>query len=587
MKLKLPVKKIIIGVVILALVAGGIKFYTSKNSKKSSSENKVKTGTVTRQTIQSSLSSSGTISPKNSYKITSMVDGKVISADFQEGDVVEKGQVLYEIDSSSITSKLSSATSSLERSENKYSDAVKDYDTAVADFSGNTVKSPYAGHIKTLNISIGDQVNSNTAIAEIYDDSTMKIDIPFLSVEAAMIPVGNTATVILDDTLEELIGVVTSVDSMETTLAGGQLVRYITIEVANPGGLTTDMYATANINGMNASGSAVFEAARDFTIKAKNLTSTVTVADLLVDEGDYVTAGQSLFLAEADDIEDIIDSYKDKVDSAKSSVESAQSSLDTTSDNFEDYTITAPISGTVVTKSVNAGENVQNGSQATSLAVIYDLTEVTFDMNIDELDISNVAVGQSVDVTADAFEGQTFKGTVTKISMEGTSSNGVTYYPVTVTMTEFGSLLPGMNVEGVIILDEAENTLAIPIDALQRGDKVYVKNKEGETYTEDENSHVPEGFHSVSVETGLTSDSYVEILSGDLSEDDEVYISQSTVGSDDAGMMMGGFGGQPGGGFSGSGGPPSGGGFGGGSGGSRSRSSGSGGRSGGMGGGPM
>ena len=258
MKLKLPVKKIIIGVVVLALVVGGIKVYTSKKSQKSASDNAVKTGTVTRQTIQSSLSSSGTISPKNSYKITSMVDGKVISADFQEGDVVEKGQVLYEIDSSSITSKLSSATSSLERSESKYSDAVKDYDTAVADFSGNTVKSPYTGHIKTLNITIGDQVNSNTAIAEIYDDSTMKIDIPFLSVEAALVPIGNTATVILDDTLEELIGVVTSVDSMETTLAGGQLVRYITIEVANPGGLTTDMYATANINGMNASGSAVF-----------------------------------------------------------------------------------------------------------------------------------------------------------------------------------------------------------------------------------------------------------------------------------------------------------------------------------------
>ncbi|SFG61799.1 HlyD family efflux transporter periplasmic adaptor subunit [Oribacterium sp. WCC10] len=590
MKFKLPVKKLIIGTVVLAMVAGGGYYYLSKKTVKAAGSTDVKTDTVSRQTIQSSLSSSGTISPKDSYKITSMVDGTIISADFQEGDVVEEGQVLYQIDASSMDSKLSSANSSLERSENSYSRAANNYDKAVSDFSGNTVKSKYTGHIKTLNITIGDQVSSNTEIAEIYDDSTMKLDVPFLSVEAAMIPVGSTASVIIEDTLEEIYGTVTSVDSMETTLSGGQLVRYVTIEVSNPGGLTTDMAATASINGMNSSGDGTFEAARDFSLKADNLTSSVTVTQLLVNEGDYVTAGQALFVADADDINDIIYSYKDKLDSAKSSVESAQSSLDSTTDTYENYTITAPISGTVVTKSVNVGENVQNGSSATSLAVIYDLTEVTFEMNIDELDISNVKVGQEVEVTADAFEDETFKGTVTKISMEGTSSNGVTYYPVTVTMTEFGGLLPGMNVEGVIILDEAENALAIPVDALQRGNKVYVKNKDGETYDSENSdeqksspdgsdvkmpgsgSNVPDGFHSVTVETGLTSDSYVEIVSGDLEEGDEVYVSQSTV-SDDMSMMMGGFGDQ--GGPGGSGGPGGGsggpsGGPGGGSGGSRS-----------------
>lgn len=586
--IKIPVKKIIIGAVVLAIIAGGATVYKKKfTSSKKASDSTVKTGTVSRQTIQSSLSSSGTISPKDSYTITSMVDGQIISAEFEEGDVVEEGQVLYQIDSSSITSKLQSANNSLTRSQKTYSDASEDYSTAVSDFSGNTVKSQYSGHIRTININVGDQVSSNTAIAEIYDDSTMKLDVPFLSAEASLITVGSGATVILDDTLEEITGVVTSVDSMETTLTGGQLVRYVTIQVSNPGGLTTDMSATATINGMNSSGDAYFEAAQDFTIKATNLSSAVTVEQLLVDEGDYITAGQSLFVAKADDIKDILDNYKDKVDSAQSSVESAQSSLDSTTDTYDNYTITAPISGTVVTKSANVGENVQNGNSATSLAVIYDLTAVTFDMNIDELDISNVAIGQTVEVTADAFEGETFTGKVTKISMEGTSSNGVTYYPVTVTMTDFGGLLPGMNVEGVIILDESENALAIPVDALQRGNKVYVKNKAGETYeTEASDSegdkknndkNVPDGFHSVSVETGLTSDSYVEILSGDIEEGDEVYISQSTVSSEETGMgmMMG----APGGGQ----GAPSGGGQGGPGGGGNN----GGGRQGGGGGGPF
>ena len=81
----------------------------------------------------------------------------------------------------------------------------------------------------------------------------MEVDIPFLSVEAAQISVGSTATLTLSDTLEEISGTVTAVDQLDTTLTGGQLVRYVTVQVTNPGGLTSDMYATASINGTSTS----------------------------------------------------------------------------------------------------------------------------------------------------------------------------------------------------------------------------------------------------------------------------------------------------------------------------------------------
>lgn len=610
---KKPVKKLVLGAVLLAVIAGGAVFvYQKKAASLSKKETSVRTGTVTRQTIQQSLSSSGTISPKNSYTITSMVEGKVISADFNEGDQVTEGQVLYQIDASSMTSKLNSATSSLERAQESYNDAMKDYNSAVADYSGNTVKSTVSGYIKTLKIRAGDQVSGSTEIAEIYNDSVMEVDIPFLSVEAAQIPVGSTATLTISDTLEEISGTVTSVDQLDTTLTGGQLVRYVTVQVTNPGGLTSDMYATASINGINSCGDGAFQPIQNVTLRAGDLSGSVTVKKLLVSAGDYVNVGTAIFSMDAEDASDILKTYKNKVDDAKSSLENAQSTLDTTTDNYENYTITAPISGTVMTKNVNAGENVQNGNSTTTLAVIYDLSEVTFEMNIDELDISNVKVGQKVEVTADAFEDQTFEGTVTKVSMEGTAASGVTYYPVTVTMTEYDGLLPGMNVTGVIILDEAEDALAIPVDALQRGNKVYVKDsttsKKAEASTQgvaaagddkpegtaddksegnatgqkptnkgtDENgksddknaknSTVPEGFHEVTVTTGLTSDEYVEILSGDLSEGDEVYISQSSVSSS-TDMMMPGMGGGDMGGGMGGGNPGGGGNMGGGMGG--------------------
>lgn len=617
-------KKLLLGAVLLIVVAGaGFFVYQKKAASAGKKESSIRTGTVTRQTIQQSLSSSGTISPKNSYTITSMVEGKVTSADFNEGDQVTEGQILYQIDASSMTSKLNSATSSLERAQESYNDAMEDYSTASSDYSGNTVKSSVSGYIKTLKIKAGDQVSGNTEIAEIYNDTTMEVDVPFLSTEATQISVGSAATLVMSDTLEEISGTVTSVDQMDTTLTGGQLVRYVTIQVTNPGGLTSDMYATATINGINSCGDGAFQPTQNIVLRASDLPSAVTVQKLLVSAGDYVSAGTPIFSMNAKDAESILKSYKNKVSDAKSSLDNAQSNLDTTTENYENYTITAPISGTVVKKSVNVGENVQNGNSATSLAVIYDLSEVTFDMNIDELDIANVKVGQKVEVTADAFSDETFEGTVTKVSMEGTAANGVTYYPVTVTMTEYGGLLPGMNVTGVIILDEVEDALAIPVDALQRGNVVYVKDsttkksdsaaKQTEAATSEDgasdadtkkpaasedsakstekpssgdhkdteksgaadqrDSNVPEGFHAVSVTTGLTSDDYVEIVSGDLSEGDEVYVSQSSV-SDSSNEMMPGMGGDMGG---GPGGDMGGGG----------RSGGSGGPGGGMGGGPM
>ena len=117
--------------------------------------------------------------------------------------------------------------------------------------------------------------------------------------------------------------------------------------------------------------------------------------------------------------------YKDALDKAQESVESAQSKLESTQDNYDNYTITAPISGQVITKNFKVGDNItKNTSSTTTLATIYDLSSLTFKMSIDELDIQSVKVGQKVTVTADAFEGQTFSGTVTNVSLESTYSNG-------------------------------------------------------------------------------------------------------------------------------------------------------------------
>ncbi len=537
--------KIVIVLLIVAAILIVVMVQRSRAAAAAAAEaaSAVNTAAVERRNVTSELSSTGTLEAADSYSIVSLVEGDVVSANFEEGDQVEKGQVLYEIDKSSVETQLTSAQNSLTRAQENYDDAVADYNQALADYSGNTYKATESGYISELNIHVGDRVGGNTTLAQLYSDDIMKIRVPFLSGEAALIAPGMGAVLTLVDTGEQVAGTVTAVASQEIALTGGRLVKYVTMEVANPGGLTITTQATAQIGEFIGSDEGTFSAIIDKTMNA-DLAANVEVAALLVSEGSYVTNGTPIFLMTDDSAKDLIDSYKDTMENAESQLENAQTSLDNTQDNYDNYTITAPISGQVIAKNYKVGDTIErNSSSSTTVATIYDLSALTFEMSIDELDVLNVEVGQKVEVTADALEGQAFTGTVTNVSLESAYSNGVTTYPVTVTMDEMGDLLPGMNVDGVIILDEAQDVLAVPSGALMRGNQVYVKD---DSVTESQGP-VPAGFRAVEVETGVISDSYVEIKSG-LEEGDVVYVAE-TVSNTGGFMMMGpgGMGGGPGG----------------------------------------
>ncbi|WP_312425743.1 efflux RND transporter periplasmic adaptor subunit [Lacrimispora sp.] len=546
-------KVLILLFIILAVLAGVVAASSFKKSKEASAEAKsIRTAKVTKQDIVSELSSSGTISPQNTYDITSLVEGEVIAADFEEGDEVEKGQILYQIDTSSMESEMTSVNNSLSRAQENYQTALDDYNSALGDYSGNTYKSTESGYIKSLSIKEGDKVGNNTEIASIYDDKTMKIKLPFLSGEAAQIAAGQAAVLTLTDTGEQIQGSVTSVSNMDVTLTGGRIVRYVTIEVTNPGGLTTDTPATAAIGNYVCSAEATFEPKLESTMKA-DLSSNVEVGTLLVHEGDYVAKGTPLFTMESKSADKLLRTYKDTMEKAQETLEGAKSKLESTENTYDNYTITAPISGKVITKTVKAGDKItKSSSGSTTLAVIYDMSGYTFKMSVDELDVKSVKVGQEVNITADAVPGKTFSGTVTNVSLESSSSNGVTNYPVTITLNDgMDELLPGMNVDGVIILDKAADVLAVPADALMRGNQVYVKDDS----VKEPQGNIPAGFRAAEVTTGLINDDYVEITSG-LEENQEVYVAQSTVGTSMNVVLPGGMGGinvGPGGSGSGSG----------------------------------
>ena len=602
-------RTVIVLIVVLAALLGGFFLYKKKTTnQKRQGDQSVSTATVKRTDISSELTASSALSPKDTYEVTSLVEGEVIEANFEEGDVVEKGQVLYRIDASSMDSDLSSAETSLQRAKESAQTAQSDYAEETARIAGNTYRSTASGYIKTLYIKEGDKVNNGTKIADLYDDSAMKITVPFLSGEAAEINVGDEAAVILEDTGEQISGTVTVVSSMEETLSGGRLVKNVTVEVSNPGGLTTD--TSVKVDGFVCSAEGTFAAKTETTLSVEiSGNKSLEIENLLIHEGSYVEKNSELFQVTAKTAEEYLKEFKDAVESADDSLENAENKLSNTQDSVDDYTITAPISGTVITKNAKVGDKISKSSSGTTtMAVIYDLSTMTLEMSVDELDVSSIKVGQSVEITADAVEGETFTGTVTNVSLQSSYSNGVTNYPVTVTLDDTGSLLPGMNVDAKIILDSSEDALVIPASALMRGNRVYVKKSSDSTENTDTqrngssdnvgdadserknpgdgtqnadsadrqpdagaeasgsskgsgtdnssskstgsgksgSSNVPDGFEAVQVTTGIINDDYVEILSG-LSEGDEVYISSDSGSSTQTNQMqMGGMGGPGG-----------------------------------------
>jgi HlyD family secretion protein len=190
----------------------------------------------------------------------------------------------------------------------------------------------------------------------------------------------------------------------------------------------------------------------------------------------------------------------------------------------------APVAGTITSLSVASGDSVQSSATVVHITN-YSALQTT--ISVDELDVTKVAVGQAVKITASAFEDETFEGVVTNVATVGTSTNGVSTFDVTVQITDPKSLKIGMSTEASISIESKEDAIYVPVEAVYTsGDEKYVQVP---TSSEDST----QSTKKVTVETGISNDTFVEITSG-LAEGESVQIPrvQSSGNSSQGGMMM-------------------------------------------------
>ena len=503
---------------VCVIVAGGAFLLWPKQAKPASVDASYTEAAPEYRNVSNTLSGTGTLNPANTYTVKSLVDGKVLTSTMEEGDTVDEGTVLYTIDSSD-------ASTNFEKAEIAMQQAQRSYDKVV---DRQYVRAEVAGTVSSLKVNKGDEVTSGQEVAVIRDSSKMLLTLEFPAADAANFSVGQSADVTLDGTFEQLTGTVTSVSGTDALSAGNLLTRTVTIAVRNAGGLTTAQAATASINGVSSIGSAVFgyQAERTLTAQAAG-----TVTAINVQEGAEVAKDDILIGLSGDDL-------TESIQSASESLRSAEISMQNLQDAMNNYTITAPINGTIIEKDAKAGDAAKAGD---TLCIVYDLSYLEMSINVDELQISSISVGQKVQITADAVPDKTYVGTVTRVSMKGASNGGTTTYPVTIRIDDTDGLRPGMNANAEIVVAQANNALVVPNAAVVRGSYVLVTKDSPSAANADTTMEAPEGFVYVPVKTGVSDDDYTQIVSG-IQEGDTIGYDPSSVSSDsyydDGGYIM-------------------------------------------------
>ncbi len=172
----------------------------------------------------------------------------------------------------------------------------------------------------------------------------------------------------------------------------------------------------------------------------------------------------------------------------------------------------APFNGTVTAIMTKEGDEVSAGTNAFR---IDDLSKFYIEVDIPEIDINRVQIGQDAEFTFDSLLDKTYHGTVVEVAGAGTENQGETNFTIKLLMTDGDkNILPGMTASVSITVLKLENTLIVPTRAirLEDGEVVVYVQRSG-------------SIERVIVEIGSSSDSYTQVLSGDIAENDTLVLN--------------------------------------------------------------
>ena len=457
----------------------------------------------------------GVVEENSVYNISPLVNGEIVEDYVQVGQMVNKDDLLYVIDSDDIQASLSTAKLAVEQANISYNNTKKQINDL-------KIVANDSGYVSDLTVTKGAYVTTTMPICNLVETNQYEVVLQFMNAAASQIRVGNRATLTYMSYLTTIDGTVTNVSDRTFLRADGSQVSEVTIRVATTGfGLNNaivkgEVYTDLGTT-ITSANTAPMTGVTTNMVKAK---STGTVEEVHVKNGDYIEKGTVIVTLENVDLETALSNAEIALKNAKNSLTNVEKQLD-------NYNIKSPITGMVAYKNNKLGDIISNFQSTTSkvMVTIVDNSVKKFEMEVDELDIAKVKVGQDVIITIDALNGQEYTGKVSNINTIGKSVAGITSYTVTIELENAPEIYAGMNVDADIQITSIQDVMRVPLSAVRKGNFVYKKVSD-ETY-QDEDTSVPMGYQKVKIEIGQNNSDYIEILSG-LEEGDTVLVDKLT-----------------------------------------------------------
>lgn len=460
-----------IGLIVILVAAGAYLGYRYLQTPKTASAASLSTATVTRGTVTSSVSAAGTVRTKQSAQVAWSIGGQVGSVNVKEGDPVTAGQALAALDPAQLPASILSAQQNLINAKKTLSDL---QNSKVTSAQAQQAVLQAQKTLDTAKASASGLTGTTNTSQETIDQLYAKYVIAQAAVDKAQ---GKY------DEVSHLADTDLHKAQLLSALASAKQARDT---------------ALANWNNAKAAPSS-----QDIALA----NSSVTVAQAQLESAQN-TWQQVQNGANPDDLA-----------AAQAAVAAAQATLN-------QVQLTAPFTGTITDLQVQPGDIVSSGKYALR---IDNLTGIYVDIQVAEVDINNIKLGQTAQLTFDAVPNKTYNGKVTYIGQVGASTQGVVNFTVTVQITNpDASIKSGMTAAVNINIAQHANVLTVPSRAVRNtgGQRSVTVLFEGQQF-------------SVPVTVGLTSDTMTEVSSDQLKEGDEVVLNATTTTTGAAGGLNG------------------------------------------------
>jgi HlyD family secretion protein len=511
-----------IGLVLLAavlLVGAGTVLMRRQNGT-TSAEAVTPTAVASRGSIEETVSATGNVAAKQETSLTFASSGRIDQVLVEEGQQVEAGQVLARLDTSSLEWQVARAQASLNTAQARLEQAQKPAtpeDLAAAQAALDSAQASYekakegatAGDLASAQAALD---SANASYAKVKSGPTREdLAAAQAALDSARASLQQTQAAY--DRVKDRPNVEMLPESLNLQNATIEYNRAKANYDAAANHPTASELASAKAQVAQAQAQLVQLQDRPTTSELASAESQVAQAQSQLDQLKARPNAEDVAVTQA------------QVDEARVALDQARSQLD-------DAVITAPFGGTILSVRVNDGEWASPGTPAIVLA---ETGSLILEVNVDEVDIAQLAEGQTTYLTFDALKNEQATGTVTRIAPASTSVSGAVAYPVEIGF-EPGDLPVrlGMTANVDVVVASAQDALLVPnraIEADREAGRYYVSRQ------------LPIGtIQRLEVRIGLRDQAYTQIVEG-LNEGDRVILPELPGQSSGSNGMSGPFGG--------------------------------------------